>query len=259
MFQKLPVEIKDMPVGVAFAKNRNESENVTFKAVAFAVCLDQAFPGQLGRAVKRRLNRKWCVLGGRDYRCFSINRTCRRKHNSFDPVRAHRLKDIKRRDSVLLQISRWLFLPEAHVGVGGKMKHCIVTSDRFSQGFEIKRISAQHFESGMLPSIFQEFFLAGGKIDPARDGYTICEKPVDKIRPNETGGASHENSVHRALLLPPVTTQSDTMRIGTTPSQNFIVGRAHRTLRIAVSGTDAAVKGLPAKNTSATRLPNLAL
>ena len=62
-------EIKDMPVRVALAENRHKAKDVTLESETLAVGLNQAFAGQLRRAIQRRLDgegrvfRRWKDLG----------------------------------------------------------------------------------------------------------------------------------------------------------------------------------------------------
>ena len=52
MVAQLFVEVKDMPVRVAFAENRDEPEKITLETEALAVSGDQAFARQFRSAIQ---------------------------------------------------------------------------------------------------------------------------------------------------------------------------------------------------------------
>ena len=52
MFAHLLVEIKDVAMGVAFAEDRDEAEDVAFKLVALTVRGDHRLAGEFGAGIK---------------------------------------------------------------------------------------------------------------------------------------------------------------------------------------------------------------
>ena len=77
MFGQLPVEIEDVAVGVAFAEDGDEAEDVALKSESFAVGGYQPLARDLRGPVERRLDGKGSVLGGRDDLRLAIGRTGR--------------------------------------------------------------------------------------------------------------------------------------------------------------------------------------
>src|SRR5665213_1070430 len=98
------VEIEHMPVGVAFAHDRDKAEDIAFEAKTLRVSLDQALAGELRGAVERGLQGKGSVLRSGNDLGFAIDRAGGRKSDPLDAVGAHRLEDIEGGKRVLLEI-----------------------------------------------------------------------------------------------------------------------------------------------------------
>src|SRR5207253_6192458 len=58
MFQKLPIKIENVPMSIAFAKNRNETKNVAFESKPLAIGLDQTLASEFRCSVEGGLYRE---------------------------------------------------------------------------------------------------------------------------------------------------------------------------------------------------------
>lgn len=133
MVEELFVEIKNVPVGVAFAENGDEAKHVALELETFAIRVNQALACDLRRGVERSLNRKRRVLRrGNNFR-LAIHRAGRGKRDALDAIGAHRFEDVEGGDGVLLQIFSGMIEAETHVGVGGEMKDGVAAGHRFRE------------------------------------------------------------------------------------------------------------------------------
>jgi hypothetical protein len=76
------------------------------------------------------------------------------------------------------------------------MKNSVATRQRFCERGQIQIVAFNELEIFMRERAFQKFPLAGGKIIPADDGFTIGEQPVGERAADETGDPSDENLLH---------------------------------------------------------------
>jgi len=179
------VKIKHMAVRVAFAENGDKPENVTFKFIALAVGLNEAFTGDFGRGVKGGLDGERMIFRRRDDFRLAINRAGGTEGDAFDAVGAHGFQHVEGGDGVLLEILVRMFESEPHVGIGGEVKDKIAPGHRLLQRREVKVVAMNEFEIRMAPRGRQKFILARGKIVPADNRFTAGQQAVNKIAANE--------------------------------------------------------------------------
>ena len=73
IFQKFFVEVENMTVRIALAKNGNKTKDIACEAKALAIRGNQALARKFGCAIQGCLHRKWRVFGRGDNFCFSIH------------------------------------------------------------------------------------------------------------------------------------------------------------------------------------------
>src|SRR2546423_3264431 len=133
MFAQLAIEIENVSMGVALAQNRDKAKDVTFETESFTIGLDQPFPRHLRRSIQGGLNRERTILRCWDHLRLAIDRSGRRKSDSLDLMRPHRLEDVERSQGVLLQIFSRMFQSESDVSVRRKMKHRVAPRHRLGK------------------------------------------------------------------------------------------------------------------------------
>ena len=90
-------------------------------------------------------------------------------------VRAHRLEHVERRDGVLLQIALGMLGAEAHVGVGGEMKHEVGALHGARQRVGIEQVAFDEAEvRRCAEASSRKRMLAGRQVVVADDG---CRRP----------------------------------------------------------------------------------
>src|SRR5207237_5635503 len=87
---ELLVEIVDVPVAVALAEDRDESEDEAAEVEPRGVRLDQSLAGELAGAIERRLHGKGRVLRRREDRRLAVDRAGGGEGDAGDGASAHR-------------------------------------------------------------------------------------------------------------------------------------------------------------------------
>src|ERR1041385_488522 len=189
---QLPEEVEDVPVGVALSEDRHEAEDVPLEPEALTIGLDQAFRRELGGAVEGGLDGQGSLLRRREDLRLPVNRTRGGEGDAPDPMGAHRLQHVERRDRVLLQVLPRVFPAVADVGVRGKVKHDIGAPHRPGQRLLVEGVAAHQGEARGPGRLGQEFGLAGGEIVVADHLVTVLEQTIDEAASDETRGPGHK-------------------------------------------------------------------
>ena len=85
---------------------------------------------------------------------------------------------------------------EAHVGVGGEMKNKIAAGHCPGERRQIEVVAFEKFETRIFQRAIQKFCLAGGKIVPTDDRFTVGEQAVNEVTTDEASGPGHEYFFH---------------------------------------------------------------
>src|SRR5882724_6592198 len=196
MLDELLVKIQNVAVRVAFAEDRDETENIAFKFVAFAIRVDESFGGEFRRGVKRSLYRERTIFRrGDDFR-LAINAAGGAESDSPDAADAHGFEDVEAGLRVLLKILARMVEAEAHVGVGGEMKNKIAAGHRLRERGQIETIAFDQFELWIFPSTFKKFILTRGKIIVADDRIAVAQQAVNEVAADEARRAGDKNFFH---------------------------------------------------------------
>ena len=196
MFQELAVKIEHVAVGVAFAEDGDEAEDVAFEFVTFAIGGDHAFAAEFGAGVERGLDGERRGFGRGDDFGLAVNGAGGAEGDALDVVGAHGFEDIEGGDGVLLEIFAGMFEAEPDVGIGAEVEHGVGAGHGAGEGGEIQIIALDEFEVGVLQCAVQKTYLAGRKVIPADDGFAVGEQTVDKAAADEAGGTGNKNLFH---------------------------------------------------------------
>ena len=161
MLQELAVKIEHVAVGVAFAEDGDEAEDVAFEFVAFAIGGDHAFAAEFGAGVERSLDGEGRGFGRGDDFGLAVNGAGGTEGDALDVVGAHGFKDIKRGNGVLLEILAGMFEAEPDIGIGAEVKHGVGAGHGAGEGGEVQIITLDQFEVGMFQGPVQKTYLAG--------------------------------------------------------------------------------------------------
>src|ERR1043166_351600 len=131
MGEQLFKKVEHVPMRIALAENRNESENVTLKTITLAVGANQRLARQLRGSIERSLDRKWRLFRSRNYLRFPIDRTGRSKRNLLNPVGAHGFEDIESGERILLHILAGMLQSKTNIRIGREVENQITTRHRF--------------------------------------------------------------------------------------------------------------------------------
>ena len=104
-----------------------------------------------------------------------------------------------------------MFESETHVGIRCEVKNCVASGHRAGERGQIEIIALDEFEVFIFQRAVQKFPLAGGKIIPAGDGFSLGEQPVNETC--ETIGflehAADDTAISK-LIAPPAGTRTVT-------------------------------------------------
>src|SRR5882724_2829602 len=196
MLDELLVKIQNVAVRVAFAEDRDETENIAFKFVAFAIRVDESFGGEFRRGVKRSLYRERTIFRrGDDFR-LAINAAGGAERDAPDAAHAHGFEDVEAGLRVLLKILARMVEAEAHVGIGGEVKNKIAAGHRLRERGQVETIAMDQLELRIFERAFKKFILPRGKIIVADDRFAVGKKPVNEVAADKTRRAGDENFFH---------------------------------------------------------------
>src|SRR5262249_4113053 len=200
MAAQLAIEIEHVTVRIALPEYRDESEDPGLKRERFAIGRNQPLTGQLGGAVKRGLYREWRILGGREDPRFAVNRAARGKGNFPHAGKSHRLEQVVRGKGVLLEVPPRPRGAEAHIRIGGQMKHEIGAPYGSCQCVAIEQISLDEAEPGVLQRFGQEAALPARQVVKADHPFPTRQQPVDDVTADESCATGDEYCAHRFLI-----------------------------------------------------------
>jgi hypothetical protein len=110
----------------------------------------------------------------------------------FTPVRAHRFEHVERGDGVLLQIALGVLGAEAHVGVGGEMKHEARAFHGARQRVGIEQVAFKKIEVGVAGRIVEKAHAAGRQVVEADDALTVRQKAIGQLAADEACRSGNE-------------------------------------------------------------------
>ena len=161
MLEELAVKIKHVAVGVAFAEDGDEAEDVTFEFIAFAIGGDHAFAAQFGAGVERSLDGERRGFGRGDDFGLAVNGAGGTEGDALDVVGTHGFEDIEGGDGVLLEILAGMFEAEPDIGIGAEVEHGVGAGHGAGEGGEIQVVALNELEVGALQRAVQKAYLAG--------------------------------------------------------------------------------------------------